>query len=168
MKMAHAATALSGPMAVAVPSGRKSRGAGPQPSKLGSLLPKRGEAAHLIELAHKADKGFSKMEVAKLVGAIAAVSSIPPGKLRAQIIADSTWKRAGKRLGPQASQTAARLQHVFGFAEHIWNNERDAATWLTTPHMELGWKTPFSLLRTEAGGRAVQGILAALEYGFPV
>jgi putative toxin-antitoxin system antitoxin component (TIGR02293 family) len=121
-----------------------------------------------VELADKADKGFSKVEAAKLFGTIAAVSSIAPGKLRAQVIAESTWKRAGKRLGPKASQTAARLQHVFGFAQHIWNNERDAAIWLSTPHMELGWKTPFSLLRTEAGGRAVEGVLAALEYGFPV
>jgi putative toxin-antitoxin system antitoxin component (TIGR02293 family) len=131
-------------------------------------LPEGDSAAHLIELAHRADKGYSKVETAKLIGTIAAVSSMPRGKLRAQVIADSTWKRAGKRLGPQASQTAARLQRVFEFAQNIWNNERDAAIWLTTPHMELGWRTPFSLLRTEAGGRAVEGILAALEYGFPI
>ena len=166
--MAHGGTTLSGRMAVTVSSARKSRETGPRTVRQGSLLPKREEAAHLVEVAHKAERGFSKVEVAKLVGTIAAVSSIPQGKLRAQIIPDSTWKRAGKRLGPQASQTGARLQHVIGFAQHIWNNERDAATWLTTPHMELGWKTPFSLLRTEAGGRAVEGILAAIEYGFPV
>ena len=164
--MAHAATALR--TAIAVPPVRRSQDAGLHRSKQLSRLPKGDSGEHLVELAHRAEKGFAKAEAAKLLGTIAAVSSIPLGKLRAQIIPDSTWKRAGKRLGPQASQTVARLQHVFGFAQHIFINEQDAATWLTTPHMELGWKTPFSLLRTEAGGRAVEGILAAIEYGFPV
>jgi putative toxin-antitoxin system antitoxin component (TIGR02293 family) len=163
--MAHAATVLGG--AMAVPTGRRSRGTGRSSSGQGSLLPAH-EAADLVELARKADKGLLKVEVAKLFSTIRAVSSIPLGKLRAQLIPDSTWKRAGKRLGPQSSQTAARLQRVFGFAQRIFVSERDAAIWLTTPHMELGWKTPFSLLRTEAGGCAVEGILAAIEYGFPV
>jgi uncharacterized protein (DUF2384 family) len=34
--------------------------------------------------------------------------------------------------------------------------------------MELGGATPYSMLRTEAGGHAVMNVLVALEYGFPV
>jgi putative toxin-antitoxin system antitoxin component (TIGR02293 family) len=90
------------------------------------------------------------------------------GKLRAELIPDSSWKRAGKTLGPQASQTVARLERILLIAERVWGNEKDAIEWLTSPHMELRGATPFSTLRTEAGGRAVEWILAALEYGFPV
>jgi uncharacterized protein (DUF2384 family) len=34
--------------------------------------------------------------------------------------------------------------------------------------MELDGVTPYSLIRTEAGGRVVEALLAAIEYGFPV
>jgi putative toxin-antitoxin system antitoxin component (TIGR02293 family) len=111
---------------------------------------------------------MAKSDAAKLIGKIAAVTSTPAGKMRAELIPDSTWKRARKTLGPQASQTTARLNHVFAFAQRIWGNERDAAEWLAAPHLELAGATPWSLLRTEAGGRAVEALLGALEFGFPV
>jgi uncharacterized protein (DUF2384 family) len=34
--------------------------------------------------------------------------------------------------------------------------------------MELNRATPYSSIRTEAGGRLVEALLAAIEYGFPV
>jgi putative toxin-antitoxin system antitoxin component (TIGR02293 family) len=123
---------------------------------------------NLVALTRNAHRGIAKSEAAKIIGKIAAVTSIPAGKVRAELIPDSTWKRAGKTLGPQASQTTARLNHVFAFAQRIWGNERDAAEWLASPHMELDGATPYSLLRTEAGGRAVEALLGAIEYGFPV
>jgi len=119
-------------------------------------------------MAAAAEKGISKRRADRLFCRLAAASPLPMGKLRAQLIPDSTWKRAGKTLGPQASQTVARLEHVLSFAEQVWGNEADALEWLTNQHMELHGATPFSKLKTEAGGRAVEWILAALEYGFPV
>jgi putative toxin-antitoxin system antitoxin component (TIGR02293 family) len=119
-------------------------------------------------LTRNAHRGIAKSEAAKLISKIAAVSSMPIGRVRAELIPDSTWKRARKILGPQASQTTARLNRVFAFAKRIWGNERDAAEWLAAPHMELDGATPYSLLRTEAGGRVVETLLGAIEYGFPV
>jgi putative toxin-antitoxin system antitoxin component (TIGR02293 family) len=119
-------------------------------------------------LTRNAHRGIAKSDAAKLIGKIAAATSTPLGRVRAELIPDSTWKRAGKTLGPQASQTTARLNHVFAFAKRIWGNERDAAQWLAAPHLELDGATPYSLLRTEAGGRVVETLLGAIEYGFPV
>jgi putative toxin-antitoxin system antitoxin component (TIGR02293 family) len=130
---------------------------------------KRGDSLQsLVILTRNAHLGAAKPEAAKLIGKIAAAASRPLGKVRAELIPDSTWKRAGKTLGPQASQTTARLNHIFEFAQRIWGNERDAAAWLASPHMELRGATPYSLLRTEAGGRVVEALLGAIEYGFPV
>jgi len=123
---------------------------------------------NLVSLPRDARHGAAKAEAAKLIGKIASAASRPLGKVRAELIPDSTWKRAGKTLGPQASETTARLSHVFEFAQRIWGNERDAAAWLVTPHLELSGATPYSLLRTEAGGRVVEALLGAIEYGFPV
>jgi putative toxin-antitoxin system antitoxin component (TIGR02293 family) len=127
-----------------------------------------GSVQRLVSLTRNAHCGIAKSEAVRLIGKIAAAKSMPLGKERAQLIPDSTWKRAGKTLGPQASQTVARLNHVFEFAKRIWGNERDAAEWLAAPHMELDSATPYSLLRTEAGGRVVEALLGAIEYGFPV
>lgn len=122
----------------------------------------------LVSAAFEADRGVSKAHASRLFQRVAARSSQSLGKVRAELIPDSSWKRAGKTLGPQASQTTARLDHVLALAERVWGNEADATEWLKSPHPELEGATPFSLLRTEAGGRAVEALLAALEFGFPV
>jgi putative toxin-antitoxin system antitoxin component (TIGR02293 family) len=130
--------------------------------------PRSGAARNLVRLSLEARRGISKAEATQLFQRVAASSPMAPGKLRAELIPDSSWKRAGQRLGPQASQTAARLMHVLSVAERVWGNETDAAEWLNGPHPELRGATPFSLLKTEAGGRAVEALLGALEFGFPV
>lgn len=127
-----------------------------------------GSAGNLVSMAFAAEKGVPKARAARLFECIASTSSLPAGKLRAELIPDSSWKRARKTLGPQASQTAVRVGHVLFLAEQVWGNHIDAMEWLTRPHMELRGATPFSLLKTESGGRAVESVLAALEYGFPV
>ena len=154
------------------------RGPGPgalshEPEKGRSAASRKGSKATgsvqgLVALTRSVNRGIAKSEAAKLIGKIAAVTSMPLGRVRAELIPDSTWKRAGRTLGPQASQTTARLRHVFEFAQQVWGNERDAAEWLAAPHMELNGATPYSSIRTEAGGRLVEALLAAIEYGFPV
>ena len=134
----------------------------------GKRSKRTGSVQNLVAVTRNAHRGMVKSEAAKLIGKIASATSAPLGRVRAELIPDSTWKRAGKTLGPQASQTTARLNHVFKFAQRIWGNERDAAGWLAAPHIELDGATPYSMLRTEAGGRVVESLLGAIEYGFPV
>jgi putative toxin-antitoxin system antitoxin component (TIGR02293 family) len=168
--MAHAHAVRTGPQdAVHRGRGRKRAGnLGQGPGRGLSQGSGQGPVRNLVTVAAAAEKGISKLRADRLFRRIAATSPLPMGKLRAQLIPDSTWKRAGKALGPQASQTVARLEHALSFAEKVWGNDTDAMEWLTSPHMELQDATPFSKLKTEAGGRAVEWILAALEYGFPV
>jgi putative toxin-antitoxin system antitoxin component (TIGR02293 family) len=125
-------------------------------------------SSKVVGAALKAHRGFSKADAARLFQRVAANSPLPVGKVRAGLIPDSSWKRSGRLLGPQASQTAARLSHVLSFAKRVWGNEADAIEWLNNSHSELQGATPLSFLRTEAGGRAVESLLAALEFGFPV
>lgn len=122
----------------------------------------------LVREAVDAHRGYSKIQASRLFQRLAATSRLPLGKVRAELIPDSSWKRAGKRLGPQASQTTARLSHVLALAEKVWGDEANATEWLNSPHLELDGATPVSLLKTEAGGRAVEALLAALEFGFPI
>jgi putative toxin-antitoxin system antitoxin component (TIGR02293 family) len=138
------------------------------PSLTGTSVARPGEVRNLVNLSLKAHRGISKAEASEVFRRVAATSSLPLGKMRTELIPDSSWKRAGQRLGPQASQTTARLMHVLSVAERVWGNEKDATEWLNGPHPELRGATPLSLLKTEAGGRAVEALLGALEFGFPV
>lgn len=137
-------------------------------------LPAEGSMAgprwirNLVGVAFEAHRGIAKSDASQLFQRIAASSALPLGKMRAELIPDSSWKRAGKTLGPQASQTTARVSYVLSIAERVWGNEADAIEWLNSPHPELQGATPLSLLKTEAGGRAVEALLGALEFGFPV
>src|ERR1700749_378674 len=146
----------------------RSRAAHPRTGHRGGATVATSPVRGLIERAMQSEKGLPKAQASRLFERVAATSSLPAGKLRAELIPDASWKRARATLGPQASQTAARLSHVLAIAERVWGNETDATTWLNNPHAELKGATPLSMLRTEAGGRAVQALLGALEFGFPV
>lgn len=130
----------------------------------------RSTATHSPVLRHvsEAESGVSKKKAGQLFEIVARGSSLPAGRLRAEIIPDSSWKRSGATLSPSASQSALRLQHALELAETIWGEKEGAIQWLNAPHPELAGATPYSLLRTEAGGRAVECLLIALEHGFPI
>ena len=91
----------------------------------------------LVGAAFEAERGISKAHAARLFQRVAATSPQPLGKLRAELIPDSSWKRAGKTLGPQASQTTVRLGHVLALAERVWGNEADATEWLNRQRRKL-------------------------------
>jgi putative toxin-antitoxin system antitoxin component (TIGR02293 family) len=132
---------------------------------------KRGADRLLDALVHEpnaAASGVRKTVAEKLFRKLASESGFAVGKIRMQLIPDSTWKRAGEVLGPSASQTVSRLANALFVAERIWQNEADAIRFLLRPHVELGQVSPYSVLNTESGGRAVENLLAALEFGFPV
>jgi len=122
----------------------------------------------LVHAPNAAALGVPKPVATQIFRKLAGAAGLAPGKLRAQLIPDSTWKRAGKILGPSASQTVSRLASALFVAERIWQSEADAIRFLLRPHVELGQASPYSLLNTESGGRAVENLLAALEYGYPV
>jgi putative toxin-antitoxin system antitoxin component (TIGR02293 family) len=122
----------------------------------------------LVHTPNIAASGVRKSVAEQLFRKLASRTELAAGKLRAQLIPDSTWKRAGETLGPSASQTVSRLANALFVAERIWQSETEAIGFLLRPHVELGQVSPYSLLNTESGGRTVENLLAALEFGFPV
>ena len=84
-----------------------------KPAKRHRRTPAKGHVRRgAVSLALEAEHGFAKADATHLFARVAATSPLPAGKLRAGLIPDSSWKRARKTLGPQASQTTARLRHV--------------------------------------------------------
>ncbi len=83
-----------------------------------------------------------------------------------RIVPEATFKRR-TRLSPLESERTERLARVIAAAEYAWNDRADAREWLTTPHPELGRRTPLESGMTELGARQVEEILDRLFHGIP-
>jgi putative toxin-antitoxin system antitoxin component (TIGR02293 family) len=92
----------------------------------------------------------------------------PPESLRLKyrIVPKATYLRQN-RLNVAHSQKAERLARVFAMAEAIWQDEADARRFMSTPHPELGERTPLDVAMTEIGARQVEEVLERGLHGLP-
>jgi putative toxin-antitoxin system antitoxin component (TIGR02293 family) len=66
---------------------------------------------------------------------------------------------------PLKSATSKRLARIEAMAEEVLGNPRNAKRWLREGLGILGGKSPLEVGRTEAGARAVEQILAKIDWG---
>jgi hypothetical protein len=59
------------------------------------------------------------------------------------------------------------LAWLFRLAKDVWDDSSDAWAWMSTPHFELGGKTPIEAAVTRAGAERVEDILWRVVYGIP-
>jgi uncharacterized protein (DUF2384 family) len=52
-------------------------------------------------------------------------------------------------------------------AEGVWENREQARRFLTSPHAEIGGKTPVDAALTESGARQAEELMARILYGLP-
>lgn len=64
-----------------------------------------------------------------------------------------------------ASADAERLAQVEALAVEVFENRAAAISWLTSPNIALGGKSPHSLCSTDFGATQVRGLLHCIEYG---
>jgi len=68
-----------------------------------------------------------------------------------------------------SSEVFCRLVRALDSLGNLYeSNQEGAISWLTTPNKVLAEERPVDLLATEAGGRAVQQAIHAIEHGLPV
>jgi putative toxin-antitoxin system antitoxin component (TIGR02293 family) len=75
--------------------------------------------------------------------------------------------RRAKRqdLSIDESDKLARLSRAYHFAVEVFGSPEKARKFLLTPKKRLSARTPLSLLRTETGGRLVEGMLWQIADG---
>jgi putative toxin-antitoxin system antitoxin component (TIGR02293 family) len=73
-------------------------------------------------------------------------------------------KKAGK-LTTAESDRVDRAARILTMAAETLGSEEKARTWMQRPNRGLGGDTPLSLLDTDVGVRAVEGVLARLDEG---
>ncbi len=71
----------------------------------------------------------------------------------------------GGRLTVDESDRAARVARGLVLAERTFANREKASRWMHRNLGTLGGRTPMELLRTDAGARAVESLLARISWG---
>src|SRR5271157_1260808 len=84
-----------------------------------------------------------------------------------RIVPEATYKRRRELLTPAESERTERLARVVATAEDVWQDREQARRFLTTPHPEMGGRTPLEAALTELGARQAEEIMARIVYGLP-
>ena len=71
------------------------------------------------------------------------------------------------RLTVEESDRAARVARVFALAEKTFASRDKADRWLHKGLNSLGGRTPMALIRTDAGARIVENLMARVAWGVP-
>ncbi|TXI34246.1 MAG: DUF2384 domain-containing protein [Aquipseudomonas alcaligenes] len=117
-------------------------------------------------------KGHYRLHVAVLTGLPASLVSDLAQELGQSPVQIAEWVGASSRsaaMSLQASEVFCRLVETLDALLELYDGYLEGAVrWLTAPNMVLANELPVELLVTEAGKRAVQQAIHAIEYGLPV
>jgi putative toxin-antitoxin system antitoxin component (TIGR02293 family) len=120
----------------------------------------------LLQLNAVVERGLPKSTLRNVASRIFSDA----GEQRAmmhRIVPEATYKRRRDRLSPAESERTERLARVVAMAEDVWQDREQARRFLTTPHAEMGGKTPLDGALTELGARQAEEIMARILYGLP-
>src|ERR1700678_1231043 len=84
-----------------------------------------------------------------------------------RVVPEATYKRRRDLLSPAESGRTERLARVVARAEDVWQDREQARRFLTTPHPEIGGKTPLDAALTELGARQAEEVMSRIVYGLP-
>jgi putative toxin-antitoxin system antitoxin component (TIGR02293 family) len=70
-----------------------------------------------------------------------------------------------EKLSSDESDRLVRVMRLLSHAEDVFGSRERALAWLRRPRKRLRNMAPLQLLRTDAGGRAVEEVLFQIEHG---
>jgi putative toxin-antitoxin system antitoxin component (TIGR02293 family) len=120
----------------------------------------------LLELNDAVERGLPKAtlrNVARRVYSDAAEQRA----MMYRVVPEATYKRRRDLLSPAESGRTERLARVVAMAEDVWQDRERARRFLTTPHPEIGGKTPLDAALTELGARLAEEVMTRIVYGLP-
>ena len=85
-----------------------------------------------------------------------------------RVVPEATYKRRTRYLSHAESERTERMARVIALAEEVWQDPVETRRFLTTPHPEIGGKTPLDAALTELGARQAEMVMARILYGLPV
>ena len=120
----------------------------------------------LLELNDAVERGLPKATLRIVVQHVFPDASEQRAMMH-RIVPEATYKRRRERLSPAESERTERLARVVAIAEDVWQDREQSRRFLTTPHPEIGGKTPVDAALTELGARQAEEVMARIVYGLP-
>ncbi len=120
----------------------------------------------LLELNDAVEKGLPKATLRIVVQRVFSDKAQQRAMMH-RIVPEATYKRRRDRLSPAESERTERLARVVAIAEEVWQDREQARRFLTTPHPEIGGKTPLDAALTQLGARQAEEVMARIVYGLP-
>jgi putative toxin-antitoxin system antitoxin component (TIGR02293 family) len=120
----------------------------------------------LLELNDAVERGLPKATLRIVVQHVFPDASEQRAMMH-RIVPEATYKRRRERLSPAESERTERLARVVAIAEEVWQDREQSRRFLTTPHPEIGGKTPVDAALTELGARQAEEVMARIVYGLP-
>jgi putative toxin-antitoxin system antitoxin component (TIGR02293 family) len=125
-----------------------------------------GPMTSLLELSNAVERGLPKATLRNVASRVFTDASEQRAMMY-RIVPEATYKRRRDRLSPAESERTERLARVIAMAEDIWQDREQTRRFLTTPHPEIGGKTPLEAAMTELGARQAEAVMARILYGLP-
>ena len=120
----------------------------------------------LLELDDAVERGLPKATLRNVARRIFS-DAAEQRALMHRVVPEATYKRRRELLSPAESGRTERLARVVAMAEDVWQDRERARHFLTTPHPEIGGKTPLDAALTELGARQAEEVMARIVYGLP-
>ncbi len=120
----------------------------------------------LLQLNDAVERGLPKSTLRNVARRVFSDAGEQTAMMR-RIVPEATYKRRRERLSPAESERTERLARVVAMAEEVWQDREQARRFLTTPHAEMGGKTPLNAALTELGARQAEEVMARIVYGLP-
>jgi putative toxin-antitoxin system antitoxin component (TIGR02293 family) len=120
----------------------------------------------LLELNDAVEQGLPKATLRNVARRVFSDASEQRAMMY-RVVPEATYKRRRERLSHAESERTERLARVIAMAEDIWQSREQTTRFLTTPHPEIGGKTPLDAALTELGARQAEEIMARILYGLP-
>jgi putative toxin-antitoxin system antitoxin component (TIGR02293 family) len=120
----------------------------------------------LLELNDAVERGLPKSTLRNVARRVFP-DTAEQRTMMQRIVPEATYKRRRERLSPAESARTERLARVVAMAEDVWQDRDQARRFLTTPHPEMGGKTPLDAALTELGARQAEEVMARILYGLP-
>ena len=120
----------------------------------------------LLDLSEAVERGLPKITLRNVARHVYSGASDQRAMMH-RIVPEATYKRRRERLSHAESERTERLARVIALAEEVWQDAGQSRRFLTTPHPEIGGKTPLDAALTELGARQAEEIMARILYGLP-
>jgi len=120
----------------------------------------------LLELNEAVERGLPKVTLRNVAQRVFSNAAEQRAMMH-RIVPEATYKRRRDLLSPAESARTERLARVVAMAEDVWQDREQARRFLTTPHPELGGKTPLDAALTELGARLAEEVMTRIVYGLP-